>query len=287
MSEEKAGGVSAPPHVEWKRGAVLVMDALGVKGSWARSSPDELVASWRKVIVTTEKAVEGVRLFFSERSSLLKFSEKSSLVKPGTSGHLVGDCIFQAMSDTLVLVVQARLGEESLCVPLEWLAVIARVVFTVALKEGIYFRGVMSCGEFYGSPGEKLFIGPAVDEAVEWYTRPNWIGVSTAPSAFFTAEQARPSGAPDPFSDEALVKWNVPMHSGEAVESWAINWTARGYGNNPPDEKGLMALFAARPIGHDALAKYTNTLAFFRSRMTEQQKQAVSASSPVAARADS
>jgi hypothetical protein len=123
-------------------------------------------------------------------------------------------------------------------------------------------------------------IGPAVDEAMEWYTRPNWIGVSTAPSAFFLAEHACSSGESLSYPSLPLTRWKVPMHGGDAVESWALDWPLDESANMPAlDEKGLLALFAGKPIGPEALSKYTNTLAFFRARKAEQQKLVKSATS--------
>jgi hypothetical protein len=279
MNEETAGWPSALADTERKKGAVLVMDALGVKGSWARSSPVQLLTSWRKVVSVAELTAKVMREELSQNSRRFGEPERSAGEEP-----MIGDCRFQAMSDTFVLVVQPTPKDESLFAALWWVSIFARDIFVAALETGIYFRGVMSCGEFYGSPDEKLMIGPAVDEAVEWYTKPDWIGVSTAPSAFFLAEQRLLSGRNRSRNPDPLTKWNVPMRGGANAESWVIDWPCSGMpggtaGEAAPDEEQLLGYFAAKPIGHDALAKYTNTLAFFRSRLASRQEQTTPAAS--------
>jgi hypothetical protein len=239
------------------------------------------VASWKKVVGTAEFSATAHRDLFSVR-----FGEERRKRLGVPSFSDLEDCSFLAMSDTLVMVVQAKHTDNALQNALFWLAGASHGLFVRALKEGIYFRGVMSCGEFYGSPEEKLMVGPAVDEAMEWFTEPDWIGVSTAPSAFFLAERAHASGSVPAIFKNVLTKWHVPMRDGKAVESWVIDWPRLDPTlSEPPDEIRLLELFAAKPIGHDALSKYTNTLAFFRKRREEQQRQDATADPSPAAQA--
>ena len=60
-------------------------------------------------------------------------------------------------------------------------------MITNGIFKGVYLRGVISIGKFYQSP--TIIIWPAVDEAAEWYTNIDWIGVSASPSAYFTIEK--------------------------------------------------------------------------------------------------
>ena len=68
------------------------------------------------------------------------------------------------------------------------------------ILKGVYLRGVISIGKFYQS--QNLIIGPAVDEAAEWYTNIEWIGVSAAPTAHFILEKLAEIGAK--VADEAI-----------------------------------------------------------------------------------
>jgi len=76
---------------------------------------------------------------------------------------------------------------------------IAPMIINGILK-GVYLRGVISIGKFYQS--QNLIIGPAVDEAAEWYTNIEWIGVSAAPTAHFILEKLAEIGAK--VADEAI-----------------------------------------------------------------------------------
>ena len=155
--------------MEWDKGAILVADALGVKGIWARINPSLVVESWRSVIDSVEAAAKERELDFTN-------SVKQWRIEHSYQGYTL-----QAFSDTLIAAVRDTSRPSALW----WLTSIAHRAFVTALARGIYFRGVISLGEFFGSPKDKLLIGPAVDEAAEWANKPDWIGISTAPSALF------------------------------------------------------------------------------------------------------
>jgi hypothetical protein len=144
---------------------------------------------------------------------------------------------------------------------------VAKIVsdaFFYALLKGIYFRGVIAIGKFYQS--KTLMIGPAIDEAAEWYTQPEWMGVSTAPSASFGLSRLEDQKAD---ISKWFIKYDIPSKSGPQKAEWALAWPT-----NPPkdpliSEKNLtirgliLDAFANRPISVTAAQKYKNTLAFF------------------------
>lgn len=255
--------------MNWSRGVILVMDALGIKGVWARVSPEKVVASWQSVIDVTEHGIKRLDRLLSVAGVMEK------AVLKNTVSELYDGYFLQVFSDTLILALR---GRSELVVPAASFA--ALFPFLRGLAEGIYFRGVISIGEFYGSKKGKLIIGPAVDEAVEWYMKPDWIGVSTAPSAFFELERLTVGNALPKARSHLFVRWAVPTRDQSKVEGWVVDWPAvRGdickiiAGNTDEvTEEYLLSVFSSRPIGSAALSKYMNTLEFFRSRKAAHQQ---------------
>jgi hypothetical protein len=136
--------------------------------------------------------------------------------------------------------------------------------FFFALVKGIYFRGVIAIGKFYQS--KTLMIGPAIDEAAEWYTQPEWMGVSTAPSASFGLSRLEDQKAD---ISKWFVKYDIPAKSGPQKNEWALAWPRFAQKDPNTSERQLttrgliLNAFANRPISVSAVQKYKNTLAFY------------------------
>ena len=227
-----------------QEGVVVFLDALGVKGIWARAEPESVINSWEDVL---KRLNESIR--------------KSP--RTGTVGDRA-ECLdynITAFSDTVIITLKC-LNDPAAHVPL--VAKIVSDAFFFALVKGIYFRGVIAIGKFYQS--NTLVIGPAIDEAAEWYTQPEWMGVSTAPSASFGLSRLEDQKAD---ISKWFVKYDIPSKNGFQKDEWALAWPK----NAPKDainaEKNLttrgliLDTFANRPVSVAAAQKYKNTLAFF------------------------
>lgn len=232
-----------------QEGAVVFLDALGIKGIWARAEPETVVNSWEEVLDYFDMSIRKV--------------------KDGTkdaTGDVCKDCHIAAFSDTVIVTLPCE--DPGRVIP--FMAEIIMQPFFAGLLKGIYFRGVISIGKFYQS--QKLIIGPAIDEAAEWYTRPDWMGVSTAPSASFGIEMIVEQGVD---ISNWFVKYNIPTKSGIEENGWALAWPKRVDQaikrldqKKPIDHKitnrmGILNAFASRPISISADSKYKNTLSFF------------------------
>lgn len=230
-------------------GVVAFLDALGIKGIWARVEPETVLKSWNKVLQLFAKSIKTSKSEFD--SSILK------------------DCRIAAFSDTVIVTMTGPS-------PVKLLPLMAEVIwrpFYGALLEGIYFRGVISIGRFYKS--STLLIGPAVDEAAEWYTYPEWIGVSTTPTASFSIER---------FVDEGLdvskwfVKYDIPTKAGIDKDGWALAWPKRVpvspliEGKRGTIRTAILETFASQPIGISAITKFKNTMSFFDYVIKENSK---------------
>ena len=245
---------------------MLIADALGVKGIWARSDPETVVQSWRSVIESVEAAIK-------QSEGEFAIASKSPEFDIGAGGMFL-----QAFSDTLIVAAWSNNRDFNIYM----MTSVARRAFTTALKHGIYFRGVVSVGSFAGSQEDRLIIGPAVDEAAEWYGKPDWIGISAAPSLLFALEQPPPLERDPKFSmmsNFLWTKWDVPLSDGKQMKTWVLDWPrtreAARLGEKPDvlDLNRVLGIFGERPIGVAAFSKYENTLNFLRNRRAEMDRK--------------
>jgi hypothetical protein len=237
-----------------QEGVVVFLDALGVKGIWARAEPENVIGSWEEVLRRLHESIAN--------------SPKLGSVgdKPEALNYKIA-----AFSDTVIITLKCT-DDPAAHVPL--VAKIVSDAFFYALVKGIYFRGVIAIGKFYQS--NTLVIGPAIDEAAEWYTQPEWMGVSTAPSASFGLSRLEDQKAD---ISKWFVKYDIPAKSGTQKSEWALAWPRQAPRDAAVSEKNLttrgliLDAFANRPISVAAAQKYKNTLAFFDYVMDQQSRK--------------
>jgi len=219
---------------------VVFLDVLGTKGSWKRA-PERILKQW-----------EG---FNDVVDSLLRNRVKDPRSWMRQTLHLKVQKI--AFSDTFILTATSRrhLGEflvlaaGNLLIPM----------MMHALDMGIYFRGCISFGTFYTS--KRMMIGPAIDEAAEYYTMPEWVGVSTAPSAHIGLNKIA-----DIVRDLNLfIRYDIPLKNGIERNGWALNWPS---GDREEGITRMRKMVLNRKLSKSADVgisfKYRNTIDFYR-----------------------
>jgi hypothetical protein len=226
-----------------EQGVVVFLDALGVKGIWARAEPESVIGSWEEVLKRLNESI--------------KKSPKTGSV--GNKPECL-DYNISAFSDTVIITLK--------CMdPAAHLPLVASIIsepFFFGLLKGVYFRGVIAIGKFYQS--STLVIGPAIDEAAEWYTQPEWMGISTAPSASFGLSRLEDQKAN---ISHWFVKYDIPAKGGVQKDEWALAWPREAQKQSVFSERHLtprgliLDAFANRPVSVSAAAKYKNTLSFF------------------------
>lgn len=261
------------------RGVVAMLDALGVMGMWARSSPEDVarqVREWQAI----------VREFnaFAERAE--------------TISTLVQRCQVYAFSDTIFITMEGRpvqIPDQPDLTPHPNVPALLMIMgqmlapaFYSALRAGIYFRGAIAAGDFYeGSvdsepsagavrTSQPLLIGPAIDNAAEWYEQADWMGVLATPNASYGLDLWEFSGGDIRL---AYHKYDVPMKPGrDGVKSrslWSLAWpriAADEEGDIQAARARVLSVFAGSPIGISPTSKYVNTLAFFEDCLTNEQE---------------
>ena len=191
-----------------RRGMVAIIDVLGVKGSWRDESDagvPGLHKRWNDLLRSTRCLLKG--------------------------DDLIGkNMTFSAFSDTMFITVEERSYDKVLLSfgGIMWQAIVH------SIREDVPVRGCVSCGDYYRSR-DNLFTGPAVDEAAAYYSLPQWIGISAAPSANSALSRAIPR--PSHRNSRIYRRHDIPLKTSVEQDAWALNWPRQ---SEDEDEEGTM-----------------------------------------------
>ncbi len=239
---------------EMKTGVIAILDALGVKGIWAREDPKTVVARWNYIIDN-----------FKGFKQLNNEDRKS-----------VGISKVVSFSDTVIITYVGDEGDELQL--LNDMGLHLSLPFCDALLEGVFFRGVISKGKFEQT--SRMIIGPAIDEAMSWFERHDWMGVSLAPSASFMLDEYVNEGNKMKWftSYDVPLKKNISSNNPVDKNMWVLKWpefledtfVLQESKQNP--KSALLEAFSSAPIDPDAISKYKNTIEFYDQIMNKKKK---------------
>jgi hypothetical protein len=186
VTTDKGRMVQRSQYIEKKFGLVIFLDALGIKGIWARVYPKQVLERWGKTYYIFSDALDKM---------------------PGLE--------LSVFSDTLIIssAVNTNLRNN----PRRFVELIASLLvspFVNSIYYRIFLRGVISVGEFYRS--SRMLIGPAVDEAVQYFDLSNWIGLSISP---ITSKILDDYGMEN---SRHLVKYRIP-YKGFVKTYWVLD----------------------------------------------------------------
>lgn len=148
------------------------------------------------------------------------------------ANHLVEEepklegCNVSAFSDTMF--VTAKGNAEVLLGAFGW--VCTRLI-PKSICLGIPIRGCVAAGKFYQSGGA-LISGPAVNEAAAYYELPQWIGISSCPSAYNKINSLNSGRG-------YYTKYDIPLKNSVEYGGLAVNWPDRYNHEHEDKEKEL------------------------------------------------
>lgn len=224
------------------KGFIAFIDALGIKGIGGRKDPRAVVDGWKDLVNYFDSEAKG-------------------------AGIQV-----RAFSDTLIAIAEAD-DLETADAPIPALVEVTAGLFLDALDKGFLLRGAISKGVFY--QGNSMIIGPAVDDAAEWFEAAEWMGIMLTPQASFFVDRLQLSGQVEGI--RKLVKYPVPCRGCASCESWVVSWpTLELWRGVAPSGRGrnesvrasrlrLVEAYSKWPIGQVDVAKFHNTLKFLSS----------------------
>lgn len=204
---DSSDNVEAKIAFETVDGVIVLLDALGIKGIWKRKDPAEVLGTWSLLQSEYAKGIESLRAKLRAYGDLKETK-------------------FEAFSDTIMVslpITKREVGRDSgrnsswwtIMLIGEWLT----DIFRVSIRHNFYFRGCLSAGTFYRS--ENMTIGPAVDEAAEYYRLPEWSGISTCPSASKILTDAEEMKAT---MYDFFIHYDIPLKNVIEKNGWALNW---------------------------------------------------------------
>ena len=257
-----------------KKGVVVFLDALGMKGVWNREP--NFIDKWKRVYNSFDK--------YSIMSEIAVNSIfRNIMIRVGiTNEHEIRKITprfkFSFFSDTIIITAssQGNVLPPDLLIP--FVAHLLVAPFLTALQNNIFFRGSISIGNFYeleyGADNiflsRRIALGPAIDEAAEYYTMPNWIGISTAPSASLAIEQRTDVS----LNEMYFVKYDIPTKNASEHNGWALAWPNLDLPGGAFNDTGercrryiadkLSAEYVInKPLSISVYTKYRNTLDFY------------------------
>jgi len=202
----RSAGTAGGPRK--RRGIVAIIDVLGVKGSWRAESGagmPGLHKRWNDLLRATRCLLKG--------------------------DDLIGkNMTFSAFSDTMFITVEERSYDKALLSfgGIMWQAIVH------SIREDVPVRGCVSCGSYFRGR-DSLLTGQAVDEAAAYYSLPQWIGISAAPSAnsVLNAEMQLP-----PHRGSGIYRrHDIPLKASVERNAWALDWPRQC---DDYDEEGAM-----------------------------------------------
>ncbi|WKT57180.1 hypothetical protein QVH35_06985 [Candidatus Nitrosotenuis chungbukensis] len=172
-----------------KKGVVVLLDALGIKGIWKSNSPTNVQKNWNAVIA---------------KCRLLTNDLKSDDISP----------TLNAFSDTVIITVTGSDMKNLITKTAEALI----HIMGFAIRQNIFFRGCISIGDFFPDPN--IVIGKAIDDAAQYYQMPEWIGVSITPGSHKSISSI------NSILDEQklFVEYDIPLKNTIEKHGLALNW---------------------------------------------------------------
>lgn len=220
-------------------GVVIFLDALGMKGIWKNKDPKDTLEHWNWFVT---KANEFLQQYGQETKI------ESSMY---------------AFSDTAIITIKKTSVEKLILKAAE----ICAAIIEVEMLREIYFRGCISVGKFYEHKDGAIILGPAVDEAAQYYSLPNLIGVYTAPSAYSVIERLGDNKE----VNRLYIKYDIPLKDKIYKNGWMIKYNMRITKEDVTDltNEAFKQMTNLREIAHynlehldnvDAAEKWKNTL---------------------------
>jgi len=238
-------------RVNVREGYVLMLDMLGFKERTANIE-FEFIDRWKALKKDIQRA--------------------AFEMKDGYDIHI--NTLF--LSDTIIICFSLKKNDH--CDLNTLLLSIPELIQSFFLKymeeSSIFFRGALSFGKFIFLPKENIVMGPALNEAAEWYEATDWIGIILTPSAecklrLIKNELFEPTALYDDF-----VEYNVPIKSGfPDISKFSIMWIGRHeYRSADNDVLGrVLRTFASISHSPKYSSKYINTLRYIEDILYPKQ----------------
>lgn len=249
-SSENALNNKYMDDLQLSKGYVLMLDVLGFREYITKSGMSKFLEFWKKLkkdLVRTCRNLDN-----NDEFSLASF-----------------DIMF--LSDTIVICFSSKRGAtirpEKLIV---FVGLILEGIFVSSFKQGVFFRGAISFGDFFCDSKNNIAMGTAISEAYEWHESTEWIGTILTPSAKYALERIIMLNPIGGYLDKEIrnnfILYNPPFKENLDFETYVFKWIDK-VGNIVSDGLELSSILEvlsnlSYPV--KVTQKYENTVKFIR-----------------------
>ncbi|AFS80048.1 hypothetical protein NKOR_00650 [Candidatus Nitrosopumilus koreensis AR1] len=188
-----------------KRGAIVLLDALGTKARWNKDQENFLFNEWEQILQFMEKNADTAK----EVGMLMKIRSFSDTV------------LMSFSPDPEIPLKTQDWGDHVL---LKFASSAASYLLALGLCLNIPFRGCIAYGDYYEN--DRALTGKIMFEAAEYYEQSQWIGVSLAPSANIIASRnASLSADNEDYNENVYITpYDVPLKGLTEKNGYGINF---------------------------------------------------------------
>lgn len=227
---------------------ICIIDLLGTKGIWTEDN----VEKYFEVITEVNKTLEAGKLHFQDKAKdqPLEFD-------------------FTSFSDTLVItLINQKRDNYFFEQYIESFSQIILGIFQSYFGHYFFARGAISFGDI--EKRGRHFVGPAVDDAAEYFELQDMIGICLTPKTTLATEYAIEWNLKglNKTIDKFIVKYKTPLKNKLELNLFQINWV-KEFLEPQVDQLPLtpiarLSMFLSkRNIPTVAVSKFTNTISFF------------------------
>lgn len=239
--------------VSEESGVIVILDALGTKGKW--NNPGEVknyIESWERLTEEWQKILHKQGRKRDNSTRLNAFSD--TIIMKQTTGDIAIDITAASHNISIIMLD--------------------------AISKGIFFRGCISVGKVFSS--DKMIIGPAIDEAAQYYTMPDWIGISASPSAYIVINNLRANNKLSAQDLSLFVNYDIPLknsieRNGISIDylsrlylGWGEDWYKTEFGFSTPKEVvNIFKKELEKTTEISASLKIRNSIEYIESRYSK------------------
>ncbi|MDP3113708.1 MAG: hypothetical protein Q8M98_02930 [Candidatus Cloacimonadaceae bacterium] len=243
--------LNADPATRIKEGYVIMLDVLGFRDLISRRFGFTFFKIWADI----------------KQSLLDKKEGLEKKIKPL-------DIDVLCLSDTLVVCISMKTRNK--IDPRILLSLIPQLIdcfFWEQFTKRVFFRGAISYGKYQCDIVNNIAMGEAIEEAYDWHSLSEWIGVVLTPSALYAKEKYIIENPNDTsictILNDRFVEYPIPFKESKIYNTNACVWfkVTKDIKKNQQLLAQVLLVFSEIKHLHSVAAKYSNTLEFIKTRL--------------------
>ncbi len=194
------------------KGIVIYLDVLGWRNLWGRDKKalNKLAFLLQDLITINVGLIKAIEKQSEEKFAEFEYNKELSSIE------LIG------AADTIAIFIK---DYYSLAFTRAY--VLINSIIQEGAKQGIFFRGALSYGEYSLIKNSSFYMGQAVNEVAHWYELCDWVGVIMTPSAAkrYSTLNCILKATDPKYTCKSYIKYSdIPFkNTNDSFESYAVN----------------------------------------------------------------